>query len=242
MEVGVVLGWLVRIDSRARAAWFTACRRRAAALVLLFFATPPALSALNGVSSLQLSVGTRMDGGAWDAPALAAFSALGGAVFAAVFAHVRFAKTTLPRPAFRAFTASRFAICAAYCAAIGTTAAAFTARTELRNVHLHHHYVALVIASFAVFDRAPSAALLAVCCGVLCQGVGAYGFEPLLADAGCASVRMSTTLAQSLAQAGGCAWDEGIGARAATLSFNLCPTDAVALDAALYGHCGGARI
>jgi hypothetical protein len=241
MEVGVVLGWLVGLDTRARAAWFCGCPRRAAALLALFFATPPALSALNGVSSLQLSLGTGVGAGAgWAPPALAAFSALAGAVFAAVFAHVRHARATLPRPAFHAYTASRFAICAAYCLAIGTTAAAFAARTELRNVHLHHHFVALVIGSFASFDRAPSAALLAVCAGVLVQGVGAYGFEPLLTDAGCASVRMTTTLAHSLADAGGCRWDAGIAARAQTLSFMLCPSDAVALDAALYGHCGGA--
>ena len=55
-----------------------------------------------------------------------------------------------------------------------------------REPHLHHAALALGVAAFGRFNHPASAALLAVAAGIFVQGIGAaYGFDPLIQEAGC---------------------------------------------------------
>jgi putative Mn2+ efflux pump MntP len=166
------------------------------------------------------------------------FAVVAAAVCCAVAWHVRHARAVLPRAAYRAYLATRLAILAAYCAAMAAVSVAYDAGRELRHGHLHHLYVGVVVASFARFNHPFSGALLALGAGVFVQGVGAYGFAPLLTEAGCQVIRMSVPMAKRLAEAAHCQWSEALVGGVTHLNFNMCPTDGVSLRAALHGQCG----
>ena len=204
----------------------------------MFFAAGPVYGAFNAVPSLQVSLA---DMGAWRAPAWAAL-AVGAAVVAAALAwHAALAWQTLPRRAFAAYVASRVAPFAFYGIAVGAARAAFDAGDELRQPHLHHYALALAAAFFGRFNRRASAAVLAIAAGVFVQGVGAYGFDPLMLQAGCKNLTLPSPTAEGIARAAGCSWDRSL--VGSTVRLRVCPTDMPALQESLYMRCrkGGAQ-
>ncbi len=233
---GVVLGWLVRVDEAAR--WrFLASRRNGPALLLLFFGVSPVYSALNQVPGLQISLA---DLSVWKAPAWTAVSC-GAAVVASLLAwHVRHAWRTLPRQDCLAYLACRALIFAFLGAAVGGAERAFEQGRELRSPHLHHLYLAWALAACGAFNHRASAALLALAAGVYAQGVGAYGFDPLLADGGCKNFTMPAVLARSVALSASCRWDDTLIANG-LVRLRVCPADAAALAQSQYMRCGARR-
>ena len=243
IEVAVVLGWLVRVDTPQRAAWLSQ-PRCCAALLALALAVSPALSALSAVPGLQVSLsagsvssaGGAPSAGEWGVAAQAAAATAGAAATAAVVWHMRHARATLPRGDYVAFAASRFALLALYSLSLGIAQAALSAGAELREVHLHHLYLGLLAATFGRFNHGASGALLAIGAGIFAHGVGAYGFAPLLGTAGCVDAAASEDMAAMLAARAGCRWNAGLIA-GGTLRMRVCPGDTRALAASIYAQC-----
>ena len=229
LECGVVLGWLLRVDEAHR---FRYLRRHAAWLLALFFAAAPCYSALNAVPALQVSLA---DLGAWRAPAWVALG-MGAALVAALLCwHAVHAWRTLPRHAFAAYLASRAAPFVYYGIAVGAARAAFNAGAELREPHLHHAALALGIAAFGRFNRPASAAVLAIAAGIFVQGIGAYGFDPLMQEAGCKNLALPSYTASGIAASAGCRWDSAL--VGPTVRLRVCPADLPALQQSLYMRC-----
>ena len=225
----MALGWLLRVDEAHR---FRYLCRNAAWLLPLFFAAGPSYGALNAVPALQVSLA---DMGAWRAPAWAALGT-GAALVAVLLSwHAAVAWRTLPRRAFAAYLASRAAPFAFFGLAVGVARGAFDSGKELREPHLHHAALALAVAAFGRFNRRASAAVLAIAAGIFVQGVGAYGFDPLVVDAGCKNLALPSTMAADIARAGGCRWDHAL--VGPTVRLRVCPADLPALRASQYMRC-----
>ena len=233
MQSGIALGWLVGADSEHRWRWMRGVRHRAPLFLVLFFAVGPAFSALNSVPTL--SVMSLADLHRWGASAWAAV-AIGGAFVAAALAwHVRHAVRTLPRGACAGYLVTRAAIFAFLGGATSAAARAFAAGSELRSAHLHHLFIAWAIAACGAFNADVSAALLALAAGVFVQGVGAYGFDPIVAPGGCKNMSLPSEMARSIALSANCRWDSRLVGD--VVRVRVCPADAPALAESLFMRC-----
>jgi hypothetical protein len=171
----------------------------------------------------------------WGAPAWTSI-AVGGVLVAGVLGwHILCAWRTLSRATFWAYLASRAAVFAFYGAAVGVAQHAYENGDELRSAHLHHLYIAWGLAACAQFSHPVSAALLALAAGVFVQGVGAYGFDPILSPGGCKNVMLPEALAASVAAQAGCRWDRSL--VGAVVRLRVCPADAQALAESRYMRC-----
>ena len=234
LECGVVLGWLLRVDEAHR---FRYLQRHAWWMLALFFGVGPCWSAFNAIPALQVSLA---DLSAWRAPAWVALG-VGAALVAALLCwHAMHAWRTLPQRAFAAYLASRAAPFIYYGIAVGAARAAFNAGADLREPHLHHAALALGIAAFGRFNSPASAAVLAVAAGIFVQGVGAYGFDPLMQEAGCKNLALPSFTAAGIAASAGCRWDNAL--VGPTVRLRVCPGDIASLKESLYMRCrkGGA--
>ena len=229
LECGVVLGWLLRVDEAHR---FRYLMRNAWWMLVLFFGVGPCWSAFNAVPALQVSLA---DLSAWRTPAWVALGV--GATLVAVLLcwHAMHAWRTLPRRAFAAYLVSRAALFVYYGIALGAARAAFNAGEELREPHLHHAALALGFAVFGRFNRPASAALLAVAAGIFVQGIGAYGFDPFMQEAGCKNLTLPSNTAAGIAASAGCRWDKTLVGH--TVRLRVCPGDLAALKESLYMRC-----
>ena len=230
-----MLGWLLRVDEAHRFRYLT---RNAWWLLVLFFLAAPAYSAFNSVPSLQVSLA---DLSAWRAPAWAALGVGAAAAAALLCWHAVHAWRTLPRRAFAAYMASRAAPFIYYGIAVGAARAALNAGAELREPHLHHAALALGIAAFGRFNHPVSAAVLAVAAGIFVQGIGAYGFGPLMQEAGCRNLTLPSFTASAIAMQAGCRWDDAL--VGPTVRLRVCPADLPALQQSMFMRCrkGGVR-
>lgn len=232
LECGIVLGWLLRVDEAHR---FRYLSRRCAWLLPLFFAVGPAWSAMNAIPALQVSL---MDLGAWRAQTWAALG-IGAVVVAALLCwEAVHAWRSLPPRACAAYAASRVAPFAFFGIAVGAAQRAFDDGHELREPHLHHYAIAMSLAAFGRFNRAPSAILLALAAGVFVQGIGAYGFAPLLEPAGCKNLTLPSGVGAGIAYSAGCRWNPSLVGDFVRL--RVCPADAAALQQSLFMHCKAA--
>ena len=231
----MVLGWLLRVDEAHRFRYLT---RHALWLLVLFFLVAPAYSAFNSVPALQVSLA---DLSAWRAPAWAALGVGAAAAAALLCWHAVHAWRALPRRAFAAYLASRAAPFIYYGIAVGAARAALNAGAELREPHLHHAALALGIAAFGRFNHPASAAVLAIAAGIFVQGVGAYGFDPLMQEAGCKNLTLPSFAAAGIATQAGCRWDDAL--VGPTVRLRVCPADLPALQQSMFMRCrkGGAR-
>ena len=232
LESGVVLGWLLGVDEAARFRWLRS-RRAAPWMLPLFFGVGPAYSAMNSVHGLQVSLA---DLGAWGATAWVALGVGALAAAALLGWHVRHAWRTLPRAAAAAYFASRAAPFVFYGIAVGAATAAFDGGHEMRSAHLHHLYIAWALAACARFNHPVSGALLALAAGVFVQGVGAYGFAPLVEAAGCRTVALPESAAMGIALSAGCTWNSAL-LPTGFARLRVCPADAPALAESLFMKC-----
>jgi len=111
------------------------------------------------------------------------------------------------------------------------------AASQLREAHLHHLYIGLVIASFAQFDSFVSAALLAIGTGLFVHGIGAYGWAPLVKVSDCKRVSLPASIAASLSLQSGCRWSDEISAPSSYVRLNVCPADVVAMAQSQFMKC-----
>ena len=232
-ECGVVLGWLLRVDESHR---FRYLARNAAWLLVLFFGAGPVYSTFNAIPALQISLA---DMSRWGAGAWAALGVGAALVAALLLWHAAHAWRTLSRRAFAAYLASRLAPFAFYGIAVGAARAAFDAGKETREPHLHHAALALAVAAFGRFNRPVSAAVLAIAAGIFVQGIGAYGFDPMVVQAGCRTVTMPSFTAEGIARASGCTWDYSFVGSMTRL--RVCPADMASLAQSLSMRCRKAQ-
>ena len=93
-----------------------------------------------------------------------------------------------------------------------------------------------MLACCARFDRWHSGVLLAIGMGIFAQGVGAYGFAPLLSVAACRQVSMASGTAAGWASQFGCSL-QSISTTPALLTYTVCPVDVASLQTARALSC-----
>jgi glycerol-3-phosphate dehydrogenase len=83
--------------------------------------------------------------------------------------------------------------------------------------------------------------VLAIAAGIFVQGVGAYGFDPLMQEAGCKNLTLPSFAAAGIATQAGCRWDDAL--VGPTVRLRVCPADLPALQQSMFMRCrkGGAR-
>ncbi len=173
--------------------------------------------------------------GAWGGSAWAAIG-VGGAFVAVVLAwHAAHAWRTLSRPACAAYLASRLAPFVFYGIAVGSAARSYADGHELRSAHLHHLYLAWAFAAWGRFNHYASGVTLAVAAGIFVQGVAAYGFDPLVVEAGCKNMKLPEGMARGIALAAGCKWDSSL--VGSFVRVRVCPGDAAALAQSNFMRC-----
>jgi hypothetical protein len=194
---------------------------------MLSIAVSAGFSSLSSVPGLQVDLS---DFGAWTSFSWAV-AACGVTILCSLVAsQLVTAFFTLSRGAFGAYVGGLGGIGVVYALACGLAADSYSAARDVRQPHLHHHYIGIMLAACARFDRLHSGALLAVGVALLTQGVGAYGFDSLVEPGACRLVTFPRgENLQSWAGMVGCQLPASTSLVVAPVRYRVCPADGVAL-------------
>jgi hypothetical protein len=96
----------------------------------------------------------------------------------------------------------------------------------------------LLIASFACFDCLESTATFAIGAGLYVQGIGAYGWAPLVSVSDCKRVSLPAVVAKALALQSSCRWSDSITPPEGSVHLSVCPFDAATQAQSQFMRCG----
>lgn len=136
-----------------------------------------------------------------------------GALLLVVVWHLRRLRSLPPRPR-RAYLLSRLFILAFFLLRWAVARGSPPGRARFIGTHIHHYYLGYLVSLWGAFDHPLSAALLAVGCGLMVQGIAAYHAAALFPRTPAGAVAQ--------AEAFGCAFVDS-NATAANLSCTFWP-------------------
>jgi hypothetical protein len=221
LEAALAVGWLTGIDKPRRASWL-AERRQLLFFLAVFIATPPVWGAINNLPGFGVDL-TNVSKWGGEAKASLSLACIVGA--GALSAQLYTAYFTLRVRSLYVYVATQTCCVSLYLLAVLVVR---TDKLELRMAHMHHLYIGLLLASFAQFNRWHSGVLLAIGMGLFVQGVGAYGFAPLVEPTGCKLVALPVSYASSLTEASGCQLSVALDP-STLLRVQVCPAELPAL-------------
>jgi hypothetical protein len=204
-QLGFVTAVLTGVHTAPRFRWLAQRPAFAALFLLVCFL----FGALNEIRGLQVSLS---DVGDWGVAAWVALPLGLAACLLAVVWHVLHVRRTMRLRARLAYLGARCGCLLFLLLQFTILRASPPGRRGYEELHLHHYYLGFLIAIWAAFDHWISGCLLAVGCGLLAQGVGAYHSaglfqltgEGALAEAqrqGCQFVALNGSVTQAV-----CSW------------------------------------
>ena len=187
-QLGLGVAYLNGVHTAARFAWLAGRPQ----YLLLYLAVLCCFGGFNQIPGLQVSLA---DVGEWGATAWVVMPAallLCGAIIVWHLVAVR----RLPLRPRLSYIASRLAVYSLFALRYLIERTKSPGRHGWTHLHLHHYYLGFLLAVWGRFDHPLSAGLLAVGCGLMVQGIGAYHAAPLF------SLTVEGSVAQ--AEAAGC--------------------------------------
>lgn len=179
-QLGLGVAYLNGLHTPARFSWLAGRPQ----YLLLYVIVLCCFGGFNQISGLQVSLA---DVGEWKVTAWVLMPAallLGAAL---IIWHLLAVRRLPPRPRL-AYLASRIAVYALFALRYLIERTKSPGRMGWTHLHLHHYYLGFLLAIWGRFDHPLSAGLLAVGCGLMVQGIGAYHAANLFSLTGAGSV------------------------------------------------------
>lgn len=189
----VALAWLSRVVETERLASVFASATRAGVLACVFLATGPVFAGFGSIPSWSvLSVSSSTD---VTLPAsLITTLVLVGLVAFVLLAHT--VRGVRDAGFLGTYVATQTAVLLLFVLSYVVANAAYGShdgdrKRQFMIPHFHHFYIGFLVASFAQSPGWASDVLLAVGLGLFAQGIGSYGFAPMVAPKTCALATMA---------------------------------------------------
>ncbi len=189
----VALAWLVRVNDAARCGSLYEGKIKTSVIALVFLATGPVFSGLGNIPGWSAISVSSASSAALPVSLIVVLVIVGLVGTAAVL--VTF-KAMYDEDLATTYIVTQLAVMGLFVVSYAVANAAYTnsagnPKAQFYIPHMHHLYIGFLVASFGQAKGWASDLLLAIGLGIFVQGVGAYGFEPIVAPKKCALATMA---------------------------------------------------